>query len=230
MKKYPRTFHFKFSQGTTNDDKIADTFDNVLSGEVVFTEKLDGENIMLSKEGIFSRSRSTTTDNPWNKYLKPFIDTISHKLGDLEIYGESLFAVHSIEYSGLDSYFYVFGIRDRSKNSWLSWDDVKFYSDVLELPTVPVLFITPPDWKVTPEELEKIIGGFMNTTSELSDNKFWLTPKEGVVVRVKREIMDDEFNECLFKFVRQDHVKTDEHWTKKWKRAHLRYDLERILK
>jgi hypothetical protein len=151
MKKYPRTYHFLFSPGTTNDDRIAETFDNILKGRVVFTEKLDGENIMLSKYGIYSRSRATVTDNPWNNYLKPLSDMIAHKLGDLEVYGESLYAVHSIEYSGLNNYFYIFGIRDSSKNLWLSWDDVKFYADVLEIPTVPVLLETSNDWESTPK-------------------------------------------------------------------------------
>lgn len=228
LKKYPRTYHFPFSLGATSDDKITEVFDNVLKEEIICTEKLDGENLMLSKYGIFSRSRSIITDNPWNNYLKPLCATISSKLGDLEIYGESLYAVHSIEYSGLDNYFYIFGIRDNDKKMWLSWDDTKFYADVLELPTVPLLLRTK-EVKTT-EKLESITAELMNKPSELSENRFWVTPKEGVVVRVSREFSDSDFNNCLFKFVRRNHVTTDQHWTRKWKKAHLKSDLKRILK
>ena len=46
--------------------------------------------------------------------------------------------IHSIKYNDLKSYFYLFGVRDN--NVFLNWDDVKFYSDLLELELVPVLF------------------------------------------------------------------------------------------
>lgn len=71
IKKYPRTYHLPFSKGTTNDDKISNDIENICKGSNIFTEKLDGENIMIAKDGVFSRSRSGPTDNPWNSYLKP---------------------------------------------------------------------------------------------------------------------------------------------------------------
>jgi hypothetical protein len=39
--KYPRTFHFPWSNATS-DDRILDSFDYFLGKQVVVTEKVDG--------------------------------------------------------------------------------------------------------------------------------------------------------------------------------------------
>jgi hypothetical protein len=44
---------------------------------------------------------------------------------------------------------------------------------------------------------------------------------EGVVTRNADEYAVDAFAANVCKYVRKGHVKTDEHWTKNWKRAHL---------
>jgi hypothetical protein len=49
---------------------------------------------------------------------------IKHDLGDLELFGENLYAVHSIEYRKLPSHFFVFGIRHH--DVWLSWEETAF--------------------------------------------------------------------------------------------------------
>ena len=56
--KYPRTYHLPFSPGSTKDDKKLsdDWFEKYRGKEVVFTEKLDGENTMMNKQDIYARS------------------------------------------------------------------------------------------------------------------------------------------------------------------------------
>ena len=44
---------------------------------------------------------------------------------------------------------------------------------------------------------------------------------EGVVTRNANEYAVDAFAANVCKYVRKGHVKTDEHWTKNWKRARL---------
>jgi hypothetical protein len=228
-RKYPRTFHFPFSPGTTSDDRIAKRFDALLSGNVVITEKLDGENTCLNQYGVFARSHTAPTRNPWANYLWDTWNTLHRQLGDLELFGESLYAVHSIRYSRLESYFYLFGIRDGER--WLAWEEVEFYAGVLGLLTVPVLYrglaaALPGDDGLPPaEKLKASILGMVAEPSSLSDPTIGTTPREGAVARVARSFTTDEFPECVFKWVRKGHVQTDEHWTRNWQRARLHFEM-----
>jgi hypothetical protein len=153
-RKYPRTLHLPFSPGTTSDDRIARDVSALTGGApIVITEKLDGENTCLNRWGVFARSHAAPTRNPWASYLWDTWNRVKNELGDLEIFGESLYAVHSITYTGLrDGYFYVFALRDGER--WLAWDEVTLYARLLDLPTVPVL------WKgtVKANELEPLVS------------------------------------------------------------------------
>ncbi len=44
---------------------------------------------------------------------------------------------------------------------------------------------------------------------------------EGIVTRDAQAFSLDEFSHRVFKYVRKDHVKTDVHWKRNWKRAPL---------
>ena len=55
---------------------------------------------------------------------------------NIQIFGENMFGIHSIEYDKLESYFYIFGVLEDNKQ-WLSWDKVKELADLLGIPTVP---------------------------------------------------------------------------------------------
>jgi hypothetical protein len=232
--KYPRTYHFPFSPGTTSDDRIAKNFDNLLQEPIIITEKLDGENTCLNQHGVFARSHGAPTRNPWANYLWDIWNSLHKQLGDLELFGESVYAVHSIEYSKLDSYYYLFAIRDGDR--WLSWEEVEFYADVLGLPTVPVLFRgevaqleASPKAATLSEKIANFILKTVQEPSSLSDLDLWPTPREGVVARVAREFTTDEFTQCVFKWVRKNHVKTDEHWTRNWKRAKLYFEIKKTI-
>ena len=45
---------------------------------------------------------------------------------------------------------------------------------------------------------------------------------EGIVSRSTASYTKSEFCNNVFKYVRKGHVKTDEHWTRNWKRAPLK--------
>ncbi len=47
---------------------------------------------------------------------------------------------------------------------------------------------------------------------------------EGIVSRNTAAYPVDRFSENVFKYVRKGHVKTDEHWTRNWKRAKLKQE------
>ncbi|MNY43443.1 hypothetical protein D3C86_1784030 [compost metagenome] len=44
---------------------------------------------------------------------------------------------------------------------------------------------------------------------------------EGIVTRNADRYTVDSFAQNVFKYVRKGHVKTNEHWTRNWKRASL---------
>ena len=54
--KYPRTFHVPWSLGKTSDDKVLKSADHFVGKEIVITEKMDGENTSIYKEGLHARS------------------------------------------------------------------------------------------------------------------------------------------------------------------------------
>ena len=219
-KKYPRTYHLPWSPGASDDDKIAASITGVIGCSIIITEKLDGENNCLNQLGVFARSHAAPTQNPWASYLWEYWNQLHFQLDDLEVFGESVFATHSIEYTGLQQYFYVFGMRQQ--DLWLSWEQVVLYADLLNLPLAPVLFEGVVN---SVEELEQLIDEFMQESSELESLEVdQVVPKEGVVVRPAEAFTSESFGEKVFKWVRANHVQTDEHWTRNWKRNPLEHE------
>lgn len=144
-RKYCRSLHAHISQGTTSDDRFMPAgYVSYFAGmdKLVMTEKLDGQNNCFNKYGVFARSHTSPSQHPWDKPLLERWQLIKNDLGDLEIFGENMFGIHSIAYSKLESYFYVFAVREGDR--WLSWAEVKFYADLLDFPVVPEIDITHP--------------------------------------------------------------------------------------
>lgn len=220
-RKYGRTLHYPFSPGTTSDDRINHSYwDDVCQiKSIVHTEKLDGENTCLNKYGVFARSHAAPTLHPWANYLKERWSSIKNDLKDLEIFGENIYAIHSIEYTHIEHHFYVFGIRELDK--WLSWEETKFYAAMLDFPTVPELKIVEPKEQLAFEDDILQIVQEVSVYQSIDVHTQKLCSMEGVVSRNINEYAVENFKKNVFKYVRKDHVKTDEHWTRNWKRAKL---------
>ncbi|MCK9447141.1 hypothetical protein M0Q50_09845 [bacterium] len=218
--KYPRSYHVTTSPGTTSDDRISKNIKRLTRGRIIMSEKMDGSNTSLNRFGVYGRSRTSPSANPWDAWLKPYWEMMKNDLGNLEICGENMYGVHSLEYSNLDSYFYVFGIRDTERDIWLSWEEVEFYAKMLDFPTVPVLFKSDKDFNVDESWIYNKIDELMSTPSTFSNDDI-ITPKEGIVTRIADEFPNDMFFNSLAKWVRKGHVTTDQHWSKNWKIAKL---------
>ena len=221
--KYGRTYHYPFSPGTTSDDRINHTYweDIQKIPTLIHTEKLDGENSCLSQWGVFARSHAAPTTSPWTAQLRQRWELIKNELGNVEIFGENLYAVHSIEYQRLETHFYVFAVRCADK--WLSWEEVKFYAALFDLPTVPELKIEPVT-ELTQQSLKQEVIELAQQPSFFGSVDPWTgeaCTREGVVSRHIGEYPVSEFAHNVFKYVREGHVRTDEHWTRNWKRARL---------
>lgn len=213
MSKYPRTYHLFFSKGASSDDKIADNVNSLLGKEIVITEKLDGSNNAITNVGVYARSHADFSRNPWDIKSWDLYHRIKKDLhDDLFIFGEGMYGIHSIEYSNLESYFYIFGIRDN--NIWIPWESVEEYSFLLDTPTVPILFKGVLN---TEKELRDLVEDLVKKPSKLGGEI------EGVVVRVADMFHNDDFSDNVQKWVRKGHVQTDVHWTINWNRAKLKW-------
>jgi len=213
VKKYPRTYHLSSSKGLCNDDRmlIPEYEDKLLQNkDLIILEKLDGSNACITKDAPYGRSHAAPTQNPWDKDLIEKWKLIRYEIGELEIYCENMYGIHSIEYTGLTSYLYIFGIRTPD-GVWLDWDTVTEWSTLLGIPTVPLL------WRgqTNSIELNKLITTFVAEGSKL------LGTMEGVVVKTANSYTDEEWEWSIAKWVRKGHVQTSEHWTRTWKKTKL---------
>lgn len=205
QKKYNRTFHMPFSPGVGSDDKIVESMAPFIGVEVIVTEKLDGSNSCLVPEDVFARSHATPARHISFSRLKAKHQEISYMLKEEEmVFGENCMAVHSISYDLLPSFFFMFGVFNKNTKNWYSWASVKERAQELGLITVPELGVyTFKNMK----ELQKTIEEICSKPSIFGG------PREGVVLRVASEFKDEDFGKSLCKWVRKDHVTTDDHWS-----------------
>lgn len=192
--KYPKTLHWPSSPGLQNDDRVHTTIDQWNGLEVVVTEKLDGENTTMTRNYMHARSLEFSS-HPSRAFIKAIWSRVAHDIPEnFRVCGENVTAIHSIEYSGLDSYFYVFNIWQGQ--NCLSWDETSEYASLLDLPTVPVLY--RGEW----EEglIDRIAGSLVPER------------QEGLVFRPTRGFTLREFPRLMAKWVRKGHVQTNEHW------------------
>ncbi|WP_340618283.1 RNA ligase family protein [Xenorhabdus entomophaga] len=223
-RKYGRTFHYPFSPGTTSDDRINHHWWQDIQNikQLVHTEKLDGENNCLNKYGVFARSHAAPTQSAWTQQIRQRWQLLKGDLGDIEIFGENLYAIHSIEYRHLEEYFFIFAVR--IKDIWLSWEEVKFYATLFDFPTVPEINI--PEIRNESAFMQNII----ETAKQGSCFSSWdtqnkkLCSMEGIVSRDADEYLVTDFPHYVFKYVRKNHVKTGTHWKRNWQRAPLYFE------
>lgn len=244
--KYCRSLHAQISKGTTSDDRfMSDGYVDVFSKmpQHILSEKLDGQNDCFSRYGLFARSHAASSQLPWDKPMLQRWELIKNDLGDLEIFGENMYGVHTIAYKKLESYFYVFAVRE--KDQWLSWEEVKFYAELYDFPTVPTIELKFPLSNFIKDNINEniclnnwltanlgmswedsvntpgLLGGYDTITGKDASEGFVIRNTDGFKTNSGTIKTDwNEFNN-LMKIVREGHVKTDEHWTKNWKPSTL---------
>lgn len=194
--KYPRTFHLPWSQGCTSDDKKLSSVDHFIGKQVVITEKMDGENTTVYSDG--SHARSLDSAHHWSRSRIKELQSRLYDLPDgMRVCGENVYATHSIKYENLEDYFLVFSIWENER--CLSWADTLEWVSLLGLKTVPLIYSGVYDEKVA-----KSLQDSMNFESS-----------EGYVIRLADEFLLSEFSQSVAKYVRPNHVQTDEHWMTK---------------
>jgi hypothetical protein len=196
--KYPRTPHLPFSEGGTDDDRRLENIDHFLGMEVVVTLKMDGENTSIYGPENDNRvhARSIDSNNhPSRNWIKKKATEFQYGLGGQRVCGENLYAKHSIKYTNLDSYFYAFSIW--WKDLCFSWEYLKWWCKEWNIPHVPVLYEGKFD---------------LNVLTNLCTPYYNGNEMEGFVVRNKGIFEYKDFDRNVAKFVRHNHVQTDEHW------------------
>jgi predicted kinase len=190
---YPRTRHLPWSPGATADDVRVTDLSGLRGREVVVTEKLDGENTTLYRDGLHARSLDSA-HHPSRAWVKALQGRIGHHIPEgWRVCGENMFARHSIAYDDLDSYFYGFSVWDE-RGRCLDWDRTVLFVRRLGIPVPRVL------WRGTLDE--KALRALKSDPAR----------QEGYVVRTTDGFAAEEFGQRVAKWVRAGHVRTDTHW------------------
>ena len=152
IQKYPRTQHIEGSRLQPGDEDLeAVPFRDIAGRHLVVEEKIDGANcgVSFSPEGellLQSRGHYLTggaREKHFN-FLKQWASThaaaLQERLGDRYImYGEWVFAKHTVFYDALPHYFLEFDVLDCRANAFLSTPRRAELLAGLPIVSVPVL-------------------------------------------------------------------------------------------
>ena len=219
--KYPRTPHLFGSEGT-DDDKHLDEAESerfIAEKSLIVEEKIDGTNVGIhftsAGEMVLQCRGHLITEGMHPQYdlfkqwaaVKRFV--LEERLQDRFIlFGEWVYARHSVHYRQLPHYFFEFDIYDKGEEAFLSLEDRLGLLENLGIETVPVLHTGP----LARDELHKLIGPslfdsqFENPETKRTDNLM-----EGLYLRTEA----DEKVSGRAKFVRPEFVekvKQSTHW------------------
>jgi hypothetical protein len=194
--KYPRTKHLPWSPGVHSDDLVNNSLDSFKDKNIVVTEKMDGENTTLYSDYIHARSINNNP-HPSRSWVKSFHGSIASLIPEgWRLCGENVYAKHSVEYLELPSFFLLFSVWNE-KNECLSWVDTIEWAQLIGVEVVPVLYEGVFD--------EGLLRNIVVDT----------TCSEGYVVRNSGAFAFEDFSLNVAKWVRTNHVQSDEHWMHK---------------
>jgi hypothetical protein len=165
--KYPRTPHLFGSKGTDDDKHLSDveSAEFIADQSLIVEEKLDGTNVGLHFDGdgaLVLQCRGHLITEGMHPQYDLFKQWVAVKRFVLEdclqdrfiLFGEWLYARHSIHYRGLAHYFYEFDIYDKQLRGFLSLERRLAMLDGTGLQTVPVIHTGAIDR----EQLVALIG------------------------------------------------------------------------
>ena len=190
-----RTYHLPWSGSIGDDDRVLFSTSAFDGKRVIVSLKMDGENTTLYRDHIHARSVNDTS-HPSRSRVKQFWSTIRHDIPeDWRVCGENMAAKHSIYYDHLPAVFLGFSVWT-DRNVCLSWDDTIEWFDILGITPVEVIY----DGIYDEDAIRALWSGF-------DENK-----NEGYVIRTADEFHYSEFRSKVGKYVRQNHVRSDQHW------------------
>ena len=203
MMKYPRTYHLPNSPGVSKNDKIMKSMSGLLGKSLYTTIKMDGSSIRFTRDNILSRGGGA--DHESFDLLKQKHASIKHNIPDnLILYGEWLYALHSIAYSDLSDYLMIFAIFDFVNKMWIGLPETLLLTRGLGLTFVPIMNL------YLYYDNEDMLYRYI----ENSGRDIVAQGHEGFVIRPAMSFPQEDFSTVVGKYVRASHVTTDKHWKK----------------
>lgn len=182
--KFVRTRHLLSLGSATRDDLIMNDSERseFFGKEVWAEEKVDGANmgISIKNNKLVTQNRSHYVTSSYHSQFKKLDYWIQNHTGDLWdilegeryiLYGEWLYATHSIHYTWLPNWFIAFDMKDRYLDTFVSRTVLEEKLKGTTIPIVPVLFRGVIK---NEQELKKLV-----TTK----SNFYDGPVEGLYVR-----------------------------------------------
>ena len=218
--KYPRTPHIFSSKGTEDDKhmSLADSRDFIADESLIVEEKLDGTNVGIhfSEGEMILQCRGHLITEGMHPQYDLFKQWTAAKRLTLEamleerfiLFGEWMYAKHSIYYQSLSHYFFEFDIYDKAAEGFLDLEQRLNLLEATGIQTVPVIH----QGSLQERHLESLIGAsqfdskFENPFTSECDNLM-----EGVYLRTE----SNGYVTGRSKFVRPEFtekIKQSEHW------------------
>lgn len=152
IKKYPRTPHVEGSRLQKGDEDLSQIpFESIKNKYLVIEEKVDGANTAISfndKKELLLQSRGHYLTGGYRErhynFLKQWASIHQDKLYDVLgtryiMYGEWLYAKHTVYYDALPHYFLEFDIYDKEQEIFLNTKKRRELIKDLPVYSVPVL-------------------------------------------------------------------------------------------
>ena len=196
IQKYPRTPHLEGSRLQPGDEDLSQVpFSHIQGRHIVVEEKIDGANtaISFSEDGeLLLQSRGHYLTGGYRErhynFLKQWAnvhqDAFFEVLGTRYImYGEWLYAKHTVYYDALPHYFLEFDILDRETGIFL--DTHSRQKKLKDLPVVSVPVLAEGSFR-SKEQLVSLLG----RSNYITENKM------EVLRRTSRRLGLDEERQC----------------------------------
>ena len=212
--KYPRTPHLDWSKGTSDDKRLGpkESARMLADDSLIVEEKLDGTNVGLHiADGVLilqCRGHEITAGmHPQYDLFKQWATAkrtvFEEMLGErFLIYGEWLYARHSIFYQQLPHYFFEFDIFDKLEKCFLNLGERLKMLSGTGIHTVPIVH----RGKTTPKQLRSLVGQsqfesqLTNPSSGRSDDLMeglYLRTEKNGVVTARAKFVRPEFTQCV---------------------------------
>jgi hypothetical protein len=150
----------------------------------------------MTRDYIHARSVEGSY-HPTRTWVTRLHGEIAHEIPvGWRICGENVYGQHSIAYKDLPTHFFVYAIYNE-QNICLSWKETEEWAALLGLETVPTLY--NDIW-----DLEAVRACYPRPM--FSDEA------EGFVVRWADAFSYFDHWKAVSKYVRKNHVKTEDHW------------------
>ena len=209
--KFPRTPHLFNIGGATVDDRYVreDQYEYFLKNEVQVTEKVDGAQmgfsinedfqIMVQNRSHYVTSQSAAQFKLLDKWVHQHRDDLYSILDkDHILFGEWMYAKHSIEYNNLPDYFMAFDLYNKRERVFYNRRILEQKLEGTQIQIVRIMY----QGLINKKQLLELI----EQPSEYTNSRV-----EGVYLKV----FEGKFVKYRSKLVRNDFLAGNQHWSKR---------------